>query len=173
MKETLCVKLFDETYFSFEVENKKVVGSKYLFEPIKEEYHTGFSKDLRDKIVKYSKGEPTNLQEVPIKIESEGFSKKVYNSLRKLPFGRTLTYGELAEISGSPGASRAVGNIMGNNSFPLFIPCHRVIASNGIGGFMKGKGIGIKYRLLELEKNSPAHHTGDPSNHLPNFTTST
>ena len=77
--------------------------------------------------------------------------KIVYNTLRtKVLFGCTINYSELARISGMPGASRFIGNLMAKNPFPVFVPCHRVIKKNGkIGGFSSG----IKYKkmLLELE----------------------
>ncbi len=78
------------------------------------------------------------------------FRKTVLKSLQKVPFGSTLTYGELAMESGHPGAARAVGTACHYNPFPLFIPCHRVIASGKkIGGF--ACDLEIKQLLLEFE----------------------
>jgi methylated-DNA-[protein]-cysteine S-methyltransferase len=78
------------------------------------------------------------------------FRKKVMQELRKVPAGATLTYGELASIAGSPGAARAVGNVMATNPVPLFVPCHRVVATDGLGGF--SGGLDLKRALLNLEK---------------------
>ena len=76
-----------------------------------------------------------------------GFHRKFYESLRKVPRGRVISYGELARASGSEGAARAVGNAMHDNPFPLIIPCHRVIKSNlELGGF--GGGEHLKKRIL-------------------------
>ncbi|MCU0821100.1 MAG: methylated-DNA--[protein]-cysteine S-methyltransferase [Spirochaetes bacterium] len=77
--------------------------------------------------------------------------KKIYKSLQKVGFGKTITYGVLAKKSGMPGASRFVGNAMAKNFFPLIIPCHRVVKyGGGIGGFSSGKG--TKNFLLQHEK---------------------
>lgn len=64
------------------------------------------------------------------------------------PFGRTVTYGELGGLAGEPDA-RAVGVMMARNPIPLVVPCHRVLASDGLGGY--GGGLELKRRLLELE----------------------
>lgn len=77
------------------------------------------------------------------------FTSRVVACLRKVPYGKTITYGELARRAGSPRASRAVGNAMAQNDFPLIIPCHRVLASSGLGGF--GGGLRMKRDLLHLE----------------------
>jgi len=78
------------------------------------------------------------------------FQMAVLEAMQKIPFGQTLSYGELAKQIGSPFASRAIGGVCKRNPFPLFIPCHRVIAGDGsIGGF--SSGIEIKRRLLEFE----------------------
>jgi methylated-DNA-[protein]-cysteine S-methyltransferase len=74
------------------------------------------------------------------------FRKKVMQELRKVPAGSTVTYGELAVAAGSPGAARAVGNVMATNPVPLFVPCHRVIATDGLGGFTGG--LDVKRALL-------------------------
>ncbi len=77
------------------------------------------------------------------------FQRAVWRGVSTIPKGEVLTYGELAERIGYPGAARAVGQAVGSNPIPLLIPCHRVVASNGIGGF--GGDIQLKKRLLEAE----------------------
>jgi methylated-DNA-[protein]-cysteine S-methyltransferase len=72
------------------------------------------------------------------------FEQRVLRALAGVRFGATVTYGELAEASGSPRAARAVGGALGKNRVPVLIPCHRVLASNGIGGF--GGGAGSSWR---------------------------
>jgi methylated-DNA-[protein]-cysteine S-methyltransferase len=69
------------------------------------------------------------------------------------PFGRTVTYGELGRLAGEPDP-REVGVMMARNPLPLVVPCHRVVASDGLGGY--GGGIELKRRLLELEGVLPA-----------------
>jgi len=79
------------------------------------------------------------------------FQKKVLTALRRVPYGETISYGELANKVRNPKASRAVGQANARNPIPIVIPCHRVIGSNGkLTGF--GGGIEVKQTLLDLEK---------------------
>ncbi len=78
------------------------------------------------------------------------FEKKVFKALFKVKYSKTISYKGLAGKAGSPNAYRAVGNIMAKNRYPLLIPCHRVIKSNGnVGQF--GYGRDYKNRMLKLE----------------------
>jgi methylated-DNA-[protein]-cysteine S-methyltransferase len=77
------------------------------------------------------------------------FTERVLRALLKVPAGELTTYGRLAAKAGSPGAARAVGGAVGRNPIPIIVPCHRVVASNGIGGF--GLGLDCKRTLLALE----------------------
>jgi O-6-methylguanine DNA methyltransferase len=77
------------------------------------------------------------------------FRVKIMEALRKVPAGETMTYGELAAAAGKPGAARAVGNVMARNPVPILVPCHRVVATNGLGGF--ASGLDVKKKLLRLE----------------------
>lgn len=78
------------------------------------------------------------------------FRRAVWQAMRRIPRGRTLTYGELARRAGRPGAARAAGGACGANPLPLFIPCHRVVAAgNRPGGF--SSGLAWKRRLLAGE----------------------
>lgn len=77
------------------------------------------------------------------------FHRKVLAAARRIPYGRTVTYGELARRAGSPRAARAAGQAMAHNPVPLIVPCHRVVASGGLGGF--GGGLALKRLLLALE----------------------
>ena len=81
-----------------------------------------------------------------------GFPREVYEVLyRDVSFGETVSYGELAEMAGRPGAARAVGNAMSRNPLPIVVPCHRVVAAGGrIGGYGPS-GIPTKRFLLALE----------------------
>jgi methylated-DNA-[protein]-cysteine S-methyltransferase len=73
----------------------------------------------------------------------------------EVPYGETATYGEVAELVGRPGAARAVGTAMARNPVPLFVPCHRVVAANGIGGYGGGAaGVALKRALLDLESRA-------------------
>lgn len=79
------------------------------------------------------------------------FQMAVYSAVLRIPRGSTATYGDVAKISGRPGAARAVGNALRMNPFPVMIPCHRVVASNGPGGY--SQGIDIKLQLLAIERH--------------------
>lgn len=82
------------------------------------------------------------------------FDRTVWNALRSVPAGRTVTYGELARRAGFPGAARAVGGAMHRNPIPIVIPCHRVV---GVGGAITGFGLGLwrKRWLLDHEGSWP------------------
>lgn len=78
------------------------------------------------------------------------FQDSVWRTLEKIPYGKLLSYGELAEKAGCPGGARAVGGAVGSNPLPFVVPCHRVIASGKrLGGF--GPGPEWKKRMLALE----------------------
>jgi O-6-methylguanine DNA methyltransferase len=80
------------------------------------------------------------------------FHRRVYEAARSIPPGTTLTYGEVAQRLGSPGAARAVGQALARNPFAVVVPCHRVVAAGGKwGGFTADGGVVTKRRLLELE----------------------
>lgn len=91
------------------------------------------------------------LKKFSLKLDIQGspFQKKVLKRVACIPYGNTMTYGEIAREIGSPRASRAVGAANANNNLPIVIPCHRVVASNGLGGY--GGGLEMKKRLLRLE----------------------
>jgi len=89
--------------------------------------------------------------DLPLAPEGTAFQLKVWKNLCKIPFGETISYGELARRIGNPNASRAVGLANGSNPIPIIIPCHRVIGSNGkLTGY--GGGLPIKEKLLALER---------------------
>ncbi|NOU35288.1 MAG: MGMT family protein [Kiritimatiellaceae bacterium] len=86
----------------------------------------------------------------PVKIpEGTEFQQAVWREMKKIPRGQTRTYGEIAAAVGRPKAVRAVGTACGANPLPVFIPCHRVVAKNGLGGF--GSGLPWKVLLLRME----------------------
>jgi O-6-methylguanine DNA methyltransferase len=82
--------------------------------------------------------------------DASPFYRKVWQRLRRIPKGATLTYGGMAAALGNPGASRAVGQACAANRLALVVPCHRVRGAQGPGGF--AWGLGWKAKLLELEK---------------------
>lgn len=90
-----------------------------------------------------------DISAVPLDIRGTPFQKRVWAALSRIPRGETKTYAEVARMIGQPKAARAVGAACGANPVPFLIPCHRVVASGGIGGF--GLGLPVKKRLLALE----------------------
>lgn len=89
--------------------------------------------------------------DVPIKLIGTDFQVKVWNELRNIPYGKTVSYGYIAKAIGNPKASRAVGGANNKNPIMIIVPCHRVIGSTGkMVGF--GCGIEVKEFLLNLEK---------------------
>jgi len=97
--------------------------------------------------------------DLPLAPEGTAFQRGVWRQLREIPYGETISYGELARRVGNPKASRAVGSANGANPLPIVIPCHRVIASDGsLGGF--GGGLPTKQTLLELELRGCQSATG-------------
>ena len=95
---------------------------------------------------------PQTVLSIPFAVKGTPFQRRVWQAIAAIPSGKTLSYGELADRVGS--GPRAVANVCGANQVPLFIPCHRVVAKNGLGGFMQGdaRGLDIKTWLLEHEK---------------------
>jgi methylated-DNA-[protein]-cysteine S-methyltransferase len=88
---------------------------------------------------------------LPLAPAGTGFMQRVWRQLQDIPYGCTTTYREIATAVGTPGAARAVGTACGRNPLPIFIPCHRVIGSDGgLGGYRGGTD--LKRRLLELEQ---------------------
>ncbi|HEY2842762.1 MAG TPA: methylated-DNA--[protein]-cysteine S-methyltransferase [Bryobacteraceae bacterium] len=88
--------------------------------------------------------------DLPLALKGTEFQRKVWRKLQEIPYGETISYGELARRVGNPKASRAVGSANGKNQIPIVIPCHRVIAGDGgLGGF--GGGLSVKEKLLALE----------------------
>jgi methylated-DNA-[protein]-cysteine S-methyltransferase len=97
----------------------------------------------------YFRGELKQFK-LPLAMEGTEFQLRVWNALRLIPYGETISYAQLAERIGNPRAVRAVGLANGSNPIPIIVPCHRVIGSDGsLTGF--GGGLSTKKMLLELE----------------------
>jgi methylated-DNA-[protein]-cysteine S-methyltransferase len=110
-------------------------------------------KDAVARVREHLAGKPQDLARIPLDVsEVSDFNARVFRAVQAIPAGRTLTYGEVAGIVGSPGASRAVGRAMATNPWPIIVPCHRVVAAGGAtGGFSAYGGVLTKQRILELE----------------------
>jgi methylated-DNA-[protein]-cysteine S-methyltransferase len=109
--------------------------------------------EVLDSLVRMVAGEPVSLVDVPVNLAHlSPFQRRVVAACRAIPFGSTRSYGELAQAAGSPGAARAVGQVMAANRLPLIVPCHRVLGAGGrLGGFSAPSGVALKRQLLAIE----------------------
>jgi methylated-DNA-[protein]-cysteine S-methyltransferase len=105
-------------------------------------------KDTATQLDEYFAKERTEF-DLPMELDGTDFQKEVWLELTRIPYGETISYGELARRVGRPKGPRAVGQANGRNPIPIIVPCHRVLASNGIGGY--GGGLPMKRALLAVE----------------------
>jgi len=140
--------------FNITVEDGAVVGSGWGVDA------TGDADAAPDAIMRqaiaaveaYYDGDFAQAMGVPVKQAGSPFRQDVWQALRQVPAGSTVTYGQLAASAGRPGAARAVGSAMAGNAVPLFVPCHRVVKSDGtVGQF--GFGTPLKQSLLHRERS--------------------
>ncbi|MES2459086.1 MAG: methylated-DNA--[protein]-cysteine S-methyltransferase [Armatimonadota bacterium] len=110
--------------------------------------------EAKRQIAAYFAGE-RKIFDLPLAARGTPFQQRVWEALREIPYGTTISYGELARRIGNPGASRAVGLANGSNPISIIVPCHRVIGANGkLTGY--GGGIERKKALLALEAHAGA-----------------
>ena len=135
----------DPASFSFEVE--RMFGSAGTRDD-------AFFKDIRQQIEEYLAGRRLVFR-LPLDIDfGTPFQRRVWKALMSIPYAQTMTYRDVAAAIGQPSAMRAVGGANGMNPLPIVIPCHRVVASDGPGGY--SGGLKTKKRLLELEAKTRA-----------------
>ena len=110
---------------------------------------TDVTSEAKDQILNYLKGRKKTL-DFPVVHFNSSFRKIVLETERKIPYGQTRSYGEVAKMINKPKSSRAVGSANAENPLPLYFPCHRIICADGnLGGF--GWGLKVKRFLLDLE----------------------
>jgi methylated-DNA-[protein]-cysteine S-methyltransferase len=108
---------------------------------------------LADRLRRYGRGEPVAFPDTLDFDSVSPFQRAVWQATQDIPRGQTCSYGELAARVGRPGGARAVGQAMARNPWPIVVPCHRVVASDGgLGGY--GGGLHMKERLLSLERSA-------------------
>jgi methylated-DNA-[protein]-cysteine S-methyltransferase len=106
--------------------------------------------DLPERLRRYARGEPVAFPDALDLPTATPFQRAVWQATREIPHGQTRSYGWLATKAGKPRAARAVGQALAANPWPIIVPCHRVISSDGrLGGY--GGGLDMKERLLRLE----------------------
>jgi methylated-DNA-[protein]-cysteine S-methyltransferase len=102
-------------------------------------------------LVRYFNGEPIDIPWPVMDLSRFTPSQQaVYRTVAQIPYGQTASYGQVARLAGLPRAARFVGTTMANNPYPVFIPCHRVIKSDGSPGLFGG-GEALKARMLAME----------------------
>jgi len=147
----------DIAMIGLQFDAKKLIRIKYLnkksYKNTPEKSLSALTKVVKNKIEKYidpqSKIKTIN---VDFSLDITAFQARVLAQLQKIPYGETRSYGDIAKILKT--SPRAVGNACRNNPLPIIIPCHRVVAAKGIGGYdgaKSGELLGIKRRLLEIE----------------------
>jgi methylated-DNA-[protein]-cysteine S-methyltransferase len=110
---------------------------------------TGISGTVPAPVIQYCTGRPVDLSLLKsIATSGDSLSADIYRTVRDVPYGTTMTYGDIAAKVGT--APRVVGRAMAHNPTPLIVPCHRIIAAKGIGGF--SPSVEIKEALLAMEK---------------------
>lgn len=126
-------------------------GSLVWHELPRGEGEAGPAAELGERLCDYFRGERASFDDVDIDLSGcTPFQRAVTEALRKVAWGEVVTYGELAALSGHPGAQRAVGSFCARNGLPIVVPCHRVAAAAGIGLY-GSLGVEYKRRLLRLE----------------------
>ncbi len=111
---------------------------------------SGLVAETSKQLIAYFKGKLKEF-DLPLSPEGTAFQRRVWEALRGIPYGETLSYGDLARRIGNPNACRAVGAANGRNPLPIVVPCHRVIGADGtLTGF--GGGLPIKEQLLDHER---------------------
>lgn len=116
-----------------------------------------------DAMAELLRGAARDLTFVAVDMEQvPAFNRSVYDIARTIAPGETLTYGDIATRLGDKLLSRAVGKALGENPFPIVIPCHRVLAANGkTGGFSANGGVATKFRMLAIERARIASHASE------------
>ena len=115
------------------------------------ELDRGRAHPVVERLRAYFAGERVSFDDVDLDLSwATPFQAGVADALQAIPYGETVTYGELAALAGYPNAQRAAGTFCARNRFPLFVPCHRVVAADGLGSY-GSLGLEYKRRLLDLE----------------------
>ncbi len=117
----------------------------------RDQTETALLRRARDVLHRYFDGVPMAF-DLPLAPVGTSYRKRVWDALRSIPFGQTRSYADIAALAG--GSARSVGQANGQNPIPILIPCHRVVASQGPGGYSGGDGLTTKLILLQLEREA-------------------
>ncbi len=118
-------------------------------------------------VERYFEGQPVSFDKMKISLSGlTPFRQQILEGCRRVGYGETVFYGELASRCSAPGAARAVGSAMAVNPLPLVVPCHRIVRSDGkLGGFSALRGVSQKKRLLDLEADHSLRSARSISNY--------
>jgi|Deesub1362B_J571_1020462.scaffolds.fasta_scaffold00400_11 O-6-methylguanine DNA methyltransferase len=151
MKEIVVVETeLSVPYFFAVIEDGFVVKSYFSNDSTGEKITSKIGKRLKKDLKYYFSG-LRDVSDYPTKFKATNFTLRVLEEVKKIPYGETRTYKDVAERIGVKGY-RAVGRALSLNPVPIIIPCHRVVGSKDLGGYMGKKGERLKRELLMLEK---------------------
>jgi methylated-DNA-[protein]-cysteine S-methyltransferase len=116
-------------------------------------YDEALLRPVREQIIGYFNADSVDFSDAAVNLNGvRVFTQQILNACRRVAYGRTATYGQLAKMVESAKAARAVGGAMSRNPVPLIIPCHRILRTDGgLGGFSGMGGVKMKHRMLEME----------------------
>lgn len=129
-------------------DQRKLRGVALVDDRTEEERPNFITEQAKAQLEEYFAGERTEFT-LFFLYNGTDFQRQVWSKLSEIPYGKVVTYGQLAAAIGQPTACRAVANAVGQNPYLILLPCHRVVASDGIGGF--SAGVEAKKHLLTLE----------------------
>jgi methylated-DNA-[protein]-cysteine S-methyltransferase len=134
------------------LEDGVLLGHHFSFANVSESAHSvSDTVHLISRLRAFLRGEDVTFSDVAIDLEwATPFQRRLTEALRAVPRGEVVSYGELAALAGRPRAPRAAGALCAANRFAFVVPCHRVVAAHGIGGYGSA-GVEVKRRLLALE----------------------
>jgi O-6-methylguanine DNA methyltransferase len=135
-----------------ESEEGRISRISFVTSCVKEEALDEVLTKAKKQIIEYLQGKRKEFS-ISCIPDHEGFDAKVYREVEKIPYGKTLTYSDVAGSLGNRKLARAVGNALNRNRLPIVIPCHRVVSAQKGGGGYNG-GMDTKKRLLEIEENN-------------------
>lgn len=144
---------FWKYYYNIYIINNYVIKGGFSEKPEGQLVHNSVNNYIVNYVLKYFSGIPVDFSTIKV-IYQHGtyFQKKVWDTIRSIPYGKLVSYRWVAQKIGKPTAVRAVGNAIAKNPIPIIIPCHRVIRSDGtLGGFTSIGGLILKKKLLKLE----------------------
>ncbi len=119
----------------------------------RDQHETPLLLRARTEVEQYLDGERQGF-DLPLAPRGTAYRRRVWAALAAIPYGETRTYAQIAAVAG--GVGRSVGGANGANPIPVLIPCHRVVAAAGLGGYSGGEGLETKQRLLQLEQRVAA-----------------